>query len=130
MPDRDEAPDLQKRAPRVQVQFSCEFYGRKIQGNGLVRNISTSGALIEDAEPLLISGTQIRMRFALGSDTVPVELTAEVARETEGGFAVRFDSMDARVRAVMHKLISRACERDDDDAPPTLLEFARPGRSG
>ncbi len=126
MSDVDEASERRRRAPRVPVHFSCEFYGRKVQGTGMVRNISVSGALIEEAEPLLISGTEIHMRFVLGTDTV-VEVTAEVARETEGGFAVRFDTMDARVRAVMHKLIARDRERDDEDQEPTLLELGRPG---
>jgi hypothetical protein len=122
----DPAERWERRAHRVPVYFSCEFFGRKIQGEGMVRNISVSGALVEEAEPLLIAGTEVKLRFSLGPDTLPVEVGAEVVRETEGGFAVRFDCIDARVRSVLQQLIARARDRQDEDEAPTLLEPVRP----
>ena len=92
-------------------------------------NVSATGALLEDAEPLLISGGKIRLRFSFAPDAIPVDVSAEVVRETETGFAVRFTTMDARVRAVLRAVISKAIRElevagddlDDDDDDKTLL---------
>ena len=93
----------------------------------MARNVSATGALLEDAEPLLISGGEISLRFSLAQDTIPVEVSAEVVRETETGFAVRFTTMDARIRAVLRTVISKAIRElevagdDLDDDDKTLL---------
>ena len=92
-------------------------------------SVSASGALLEDAEPLLLSGGKINLRFSLVQDALPIDVAAEVVRETETGFAVRFTSMDARVKAVLRTAISKAIRElegagddlDDDDDDKTLL---------
>jgi hypothetical protein len=125
MSDRPDMPDRwQRRAHRVPVAFTCEFFGRTLKGRGMVRNISVSGALIEEAEPLLITGTELELRFALEGEE-PIEIGAEVVRETEGGFGVRFETMNARVRAAMLELITQEREYEDDQEAPTLLEPVR-----
>ena len=93
-------------------------------------NMSATGALLENAEPLLISGGKIRLRFSLAQDAIPVDVAAEVVRETETGFAVRFTSMDSRVKAVLKAAISRAIRELevvgddlDDDEDKTLLSL-------
>ncbi len=91
-------------------------------------NVSATGALLENAEPLLISGGKIRLRFSLAQDAIPVDVAAEVVRETETGFAVRFTRMDARFKAVLRASISIAIRELeivgddlDDEDDKTLL---------
>ena len=117
-----------RSSPRVVVRFPVKFFGRNVEGTAYARNVSVSGALLEEAEPLLITGGQIRLRFALAPDALPIDISAEVVRETEGGFTVRFTRMDSRVRSVLKTVISkmlRAVEQEgedpDDDEDKTLL---------
>ncbi len=124
------AADIGSRASaRVSVRFPVTYTGRHVKGTAMALNVSATGALLENAEPLLISGGKIRLRFSLAQDAIPVDVAAEVVRETETGFSVRFTSMDARLKAVLRAAISRAVQElevvgddlDDDDEDRTLL---------
>ncbi len=67
------------------------------------------------------------MRFSLFPDSLPIEVGAVVVRETPEGFAVRFTSIEPRLKAILRRSIARAIvdaerrqpEEDDDDL--TLL---------
>jgi hypothetical protein len=96
------------RARRIAVSFSADFSGRQVEGRGTVRNISLSGALIEEASHLLIAGGDVELRFAFFEGSLPVALHAEVVRETPTGFAVRFVRVDPRVREILRTAIARA----------------------
>ena len=112
--------------PRISVRFSAAYRGWNLNGSGTVRNISESGALIDPAEPLLVSGGRIKIRFSFFEDSLPVEVAAVVARETETGFAVRFTGLDQRLRAVLNMAIARARKASDENAEagdgPTFAE--------
>jgi hypothetical protein len=124
-----QSDDRDRRASqRVRVRFPVTFTGRNIQGCAFARNISVSGALLEDAEPLLITGGRIRVRFSLFPESLPIEATAIVVRETENGFAIRFVDMDGRFRSVLRRAIKMALSAspgggDDDDEERTLLDI-------
>jgi hypothetical protein len=101
-----------KRAKvRVDMRVPVEFSGRRVRGRGFIRNISESGALVEDAEPLVVAGGRIRLRFAFFAESVPVEIPATVVRETSSGFAVQFAGLDLRMRNVLALVISRIRNR-------------------
>jgi hypothetical protein len=112
---------------RVRVRFRATYRARSVEGSGFVRNISHSGALIDPAEPPLLAGGQTKLRFSFFEDSLPVEVKAEVVRETKTGFAVRFTEMDPRVRGIIKQAISRArslrMPGDDDDEERTLLDL-------
>lgn len=114
----DEAP----RPRRIPVRFTAEYSGRGVEGSGTVRNISHSGALIEQAEPLLIAGGDVRLRFSFFESSLPVEIRAKVVRETDQGFAVRFVELTPRITAVLKLAIARSLE-DSDDEDSTLLRI-------
>ena len=125
--ERKAAGRESRSSARISVRFPVTYTGRQVEGTAMARNVSATGALLEDAEPLLISGGEISLRFSLAQDTIPVEVSAEVVRETETGFAVRFTTMDARIRAVLRTVISKAIRElevagdDLDDDDKTLL---------
>jgi hypothetical protein len=116
---------------RVRVRFPVSFTGKNTEGRAYARNISTTGALLEEAEPLLVAGGRIRLRFSLFPDSLPIEVTAEVVRETQHGFAVRFTEMDPRFRGVLRMAVTRAIataaenEGEDDDEDRTLLDVTK-----
>ncbi len=125
--DRRAAGTEPRSSVRVSVRFPVTYTGRHVKGTAMALSVSATGALLENAEPLLISGGKVRLRFSLAQDAIPVEVAAEVVRETETGFAVRFTSMDVRVKAVLRAAISKAIRElevvgeDLDDEDKTLL---------
>lgn len=96
-----------RKKPRINVKFRTQFEGRRTAGTGTVKNISESGALIEDAKPLLVSGGRIRLKFSFFEGSLPIELGAVVVRATDAGFAVKFSGMDARLRSLLAMSIAR-----------------------
>jgi hypothetical protein len=92
---------------RVDMRVPVEFSGRHVRGRGFLCNISESGALVEDADPLVVAGGRVRLRFAFFQDSLPVEIPATVVRETPTGFAVQFAGLDARLKSVLALVIAR-----------------------
>ncbi len=107
------------RAPRVQVQFAAEYVGKRVDGTGNVRNLSRTGALIEPAEPPLEPGSEVGIRLWFPDSTLAVEVAAEVVRESDAGFAVRFTEMNERTYNILTLVIARAVARglagDDEE---------------
>lgn len=116
----------ERRKPRASVRFKVEYRGPTYEGTGTVLNISKSGALIADADRLLMTGSEITLRFSFFEDSVPVEVPAEVVRETERGFGVSFTKVNPRTRSVLGMAISRLRQSgflgDDDEDPESTEE--------
>jgi hypothetical protein len=116
------------------VRFPVSFTGRNTQGRAYAQNISVSGALLVDADPLLLAGGKIRVSFSLFPDSLPIDIDADVVRETEDGFAVRFSDTDPRARGVLRRAVAKALQaaadelqaaEGDDDEDRTLLTIPR-----
>lgn len=103
--------------PRVPVRFRAEFSNRRIEGTGTVRNISTTGALIEPANRLPLAGVRITMQFSFLEESVPISVPARVVRETERGFAVEFLGMTERTRSLLGVAIAKLLTRRTEIAP-------------
>ena len=96
-----------------------------LEGTGKIRNISRGGALIDEADQRLEPGAQIKLRFSFLEDSIPVEVPAEVIRETETGFAVEFKKLSHRTRAVLGMAIAKLRANEDegqDDGDIPLLK--------
>ena len=118
--------ERQKARARVRFQVAYVVRGktmetangrRPLEGTGRVSNISKSGLLLEDVDPPVISGSTIKLRLSFLEDSIPVEIPAQVTRETETGFAVEFKKLNPRTRAVLGMAIAklRAAGEDDED---------------
>ncbi len=118
--------ERQKARARVRFQVAYVVRGktmetangrRPLEGTGRVRNISKSGALIEDADPLVTPGSTIKLRLSFLEDSIPVEIPAQVIRESGTGFAVEFKKLTPRTRAVLGMAIAklRASEEENED---------------
>lgn len=108
---------------RLRTDFTCR-YGN---GTGVINSISASGAVIEKAEPLPTVGDEVRLRFSLLEDTLPIEIRAIVTKETETGFEAEFHGLGVRTRKLLRmtiaKALSQADENSDPDDTPTLLSL-------
>ena len=117
---------------RIDVSFRVEYTGRNVRGHGVVKNLSLTGALVEQAEPTLIAGGSIVLQFSFFDESLPVEIPAKVVRETETGFAVHFGGLDRRVQQLLAVAISRAQGKLEKKPPglgTALLSRSRSRRS-
>ncbi len=116
-----------RRAGWVSARLRTDFTCRYGNGTGVIRGISASGAVIEKAEPMPLEGDEVRLRFSLLEDTLPIEIRAIVTEGTETGFEAEFHRLGIRTRKLlrmaMAKALSRAEENDDPDDTPTLLSL-------
>ncbi len=86
------------RKHRELVQVSAGFEGPHISGQGLTRDISTSGARIEEIDGCPPVGMPLVVQLFIFPNQQPLTVEASVVRQTEsGGFAVEFDTLDHRM---------------------------------
>ena len=116
-----------RRTNWASVHLRTEFTCRSRNGSGVINSISASGAIIEKVEPQPVVGDEVRLRFSLLEDTLPIEIRAIVAEGTETGFEAEFHGLSVRTRKLLRmaiaKALSRADENGDPDETPTLLNL-------
>ena len=97
----------------VSIPAMMRDAGGKVLATGLVENISASGALLARATKGVEVGTTGRLRLMNLSETLripsqeTIELEAEVVRNANAGFALRF----LGATRVLEKLLERAMGR-------------------
>lgn len=77
-------------APRFDLRAPVEFRANGQHGNGVIWNISLSGARIERASLTLTPGSPVWLRPSFYPGSSQVELPSRVIRPTDTGFAVQF----------------------------------------
>ena len=91
------------RDQREQIRVSAGFEGPQISGQGRTRDISASGARIEEINSRPPIGTPLVLRLLMFPNQHALTVGANVVRQTEsGGFAVEFDASDDRTRGLLH----------------------------
>ena len=94
------SPDEQRKAVRHHIEFEVVYNAGREEGIGVLADISTSGALLEDVSLQPKLGTEVRLHLILYGDDGPVRLVGTVSRHTVTGFALtigrwfRPDSLD------------------------------------
>jgi hypothetical protein len=88
--------DGTRTAPRFDVRAPVEYQFDDHRGEGLVWNVSASGARIDLAFPPVACGTRIQCRFSFYPGSFATPVTAKVVRRTESGFAVQFCDLGPR----------------------------------
>lgn len=100
---------LEKRvAPRLRLQAAARYSSGPASGEGIVKNMSRSGALIENVSNPLRPGTKVTLHICLVSGAEEMQLSAEVVRETPEGFAIRFVGLESRQATLLSVLLSKA----------------------
>jgi hypothetical protein len=82
------------------------FASAEMEGSGTILNISASGAAIDDATLALPVGAKVELFFLQPETGRKLRAVAEVVRESETGFAVRF----LRLERELEKLVLRAAK--------------------
>ena len=95
-PDKEESE--RRSAPRTsgRVRYSA---GR-IEGTGFFYDLSLTGARISTQSGIPRVGTAATLFFCIGEDDA-VTVNAEVVRELDNGFAVRFVRLDPRIQDLL-----------------------------
>lgn len=95
----DETPELPPAADlpagslparRFQIRIPVDYDSAGQCGRGTLVDISSSGALIEEADIPLSAGAFVEICYKLEGDEQPTLLGGKVARETDSGFGVEF----------------------------------------
>ncbi len=83
------------------------FIAGKIEGSGLILDVSVTGAYVHGASHRLEAGTRVDMYFLQAKTARRLHAIADVVRETESGFAVEF----LRVERELRRLVLSAVEK-------------------
>jgi len=101
-----------QRAPRIEAVFETMYWVERQEGDGVVANISSSGALLENTSLRLDRGTKVRLSLLVEPEK-RVELTGVVARHVATGFAVAFaPSSSGAVRHLMNEIVAGSPSRN------------------
>jgi voltage-gated potassium channel len=93
------------RVPRTSPVF---FSSGRIEGQGRLADLSSTGARIEEATADLKPGAPITMTLELSQEGFRFQVKGRVARETPGGFAIEFHlDPDPSVEALMRWILAR-----------------------
>ena len=103
--DRRDAPRMPGR-----VHYSA---GR-VEGEGLIHDLSLTGARVEEVSQNLAPGTRIELYFSVGQDRVPIHAQAEVVRQSRRGFAIRFVKLDNKMKDLLFAALPPAMALNDD----------------
>lgn len=110
------------------------YSGARLEGRGIICNLSSSGARISEITESVPNGVQLRLELGMLSGLPSFSMAAEVVRQTEGGFAVRFletPTPDARVPRPVLELIGKGALWEKRGRPrygagiPAVMESER-----
>lgn len=90
----------QRRSPRFRTHFDALISSGRTEGAGTLAEISYSGARVEAASTQPPIGTRVTL-YIFVLPVSPFELTGQVARHTEKGFAIAYDLFDPEIRRLV-----------------------------
>jgi hypothetical protein len=89
-----------RRSPRFHTRFDALISDGHAEGAGRLVEISYAGARLEDTSLRPPIGSRIRL-FLFVRPVVPFQITGQVSRHTETGFAIAHDLFDAELRRLV-----------------------------
>ena len=96
--------------PRFDLKIHAEYQSTCVRGEGLIWDISETGARIEKASRPVQIGAGLHLEMSLSPGSVPITLSATVVRNTASGFAVRFIHVSERLGKLLAVGLPRAAE--------------------
>jgi hypothetical protein len=90
----------QRRSPRFPTRFDALIAAGRQHGAGELVEISYAGARLEHASTTPPIGARVTL-YVFVAPVSPFEITGQVARHTETGFAVSYDLFDADIRCLV-----------------------------
>ncbi len=114
--------DGPQRAPRERFQAHAFYTADGVEGRGVLTDLSVTGARIKKATDRMATGTRIKLLIAVREDCFPMEIEAEVVRDTASGFAIEFSDVDSRLKNFLEFVVTQSVERGEDDEDDTEPE--------
>jgi hypothetical protein len=89
-----------RRSPRFHTRFEALISAGREEGAGVLGEISYSGARLDDTSLRPPVGSRITL-YVFVQPVAPFELTGQVARLTDNGFAVTYELFDPEIRRLV-----------------------------
>ncbi len=102
--ERRDAPRLPRK-----VHFSTA----RMEGTGLIEDLSLSGANIAGTDCCPALGSRVRLSFATSDSQAPLYASGKVIRRRPFGFALRFEAVERSLQNLLLAAGSAGCARGD-----------------
>lgn len=89
-----------RRSPRFRTRFDALIAAGPEHGAGELTEISYAGARLDEASTKPPIGSRVTL-YVFVAPVAPFEVTGQVVRHTETGFAVSYDLFDADIRRLV-----------------------------
>ena len=89
-----------RRGGRIRTRFDALYTSGRQEGAGVLADISSFGAWIEDTSIQPALGTTVRM-YVFIQPVSPFELVGTVVRHSAAGFAIEYKDLDPEVRQLV-----------------------------
>ena len=109
-----EAVDTRKRAARQSRRHPVSerrdaprlpgrvcFSAGRLEGSGLIEDLSLSGAHVAQVDSCPELGTRVRLFFATDESETPRHATGKVIRRDDSSFALRFDVVEPSLQSFL-----------------------------
>ncbi len=107
-----------KAAQRFPTGIPVGYSGGRLEGLAKVADVSKSGARLAAASSVVPDGTRVQFEFGVLNDLRRFSMGAEVVRQTEDGFAVRFHVEDPNHGKLFIPLLEMIASRADRRQKP------------
>jgi len=109
--------DGTRRSHRIRTWFETHFSSQRREGEGVLTDISYTGARLEDTSIQPHIGAHTVLYVSLPDDSKPFQVEGSVARHTDTGFAIEYKDQDASIREGVDRvsrLVESSLETNDD----------------
>ena len=89
-----------RRGPRFRTRFDALISAGEAEGAGVLAEISYSGARLEDTSLKPSIGTRVTLYIFI-QPVAPFELSGQVIRITDSGFAIIYELFDPEIRRLV-----------------------------
>ena len=93
----NEQPEI-RSSPRVRTWFETHFSSQRQEGEGVLADISYTGARVEETGIRPSVGALAILYVCLPDDPNPFQVEGKVARHTDSGFAIEYEKPDEDTR--------------------------------
>jgi len=111
-------PSNRRRNARIKTSFETLYSSERLEGAGVLMDLSYEGALLQDASSKPAVGAHVRL-YVFVRPVDPFELLGSVVRHTADGFAIRFEKLDPDTQSLVDDvaaIVSVPVARDREDA--------------
>jgi hypothetical protein len=112
--------DGTRRSHRIRTWFETHFSSQRQEGEGVLTDISYTGARLEDTSIQPRLGAPTVLYVSLPDDSKPFQVEGTVTRHTDTGFAIDFKDQDECVRTGVDRvarLVEPSLETDGEAEP-------------